>query len=244
MKRFLVIQHSHSEFLGSFERLLEDRHIGFTYCRPFIGDHLPATAIQYDALMLLGGCARLDEPGLEQYRAEVFRVIAAFRRVQRPVVGFGYGALLVAMQCGGRAADCETWHASFVRARALGGGALAGAMEGEIVLSLHRGQVCLPGSAEVLARDESGDWLIARADPATYALRFRPEVKPGMLEDMVMEGSGDLPDHFADLIADAKVRWSDTESRAQRLFAALVSTLDLMRERPKPSVIPVRVAKA
>jgi GMP synthase-like glutamine amidotransferase len=243
VKRFLVIQHNRSEFLGSFERLLEDRHIGFSYCRPFVGDRLPATAIQYDALWLLGGCARLDDPLLAQDRAQVFRLIGAFRRAKRPVIGFGYGALLIALQCGGEIRDSSTWHASFTCPRAHGDSQLADSVDGVPVLTLHRGQVQLPDAVKVLATSAYGDWLIACVDPTTYALLLRPEMKPGMLEDLVMEDADALPEHFGDLIAQTKVHWPDMQTLSQRVLAALVGTLDLMRERDKPSVIPVRVVK-
>ena len=55
MKQFLVVQHTYSEFLGAIEKQLENRGIGFIYCRPFSRQQLPASALQYDALWLLGG---------------------------------------------------------------------------------------------------------------------------------------------------------------------------------------------
>jgi hypothetical protein len=50
MKRFAAVQHSYSEFLGAIEKQLENRGIGFTYFRPFTGQSLPASALQFDAL--------------------------------------------------------------------------------------------------------------------------------------------------------------------------------------------------
>ena len=55
MKRFAAVQHSYSEFLGTVEKQLENRGIGFTYFRPFTGQSVPGSALQYDALWLLGG---------------------------------------------------------------------------------------------------------------------------------------------------------------------------------------------
>ena len=246
MKRFLVVQHSYCEFLGSFEHLLEDRHIGFTYVRPFLGEALPATALHHDALWILGGPQRAGDAQAVPYAHEEQRLIAAFRRGRRPVVGIGYGANAVALQCGATLDTDLIGRACFVRAEVTAAGAsdpVATAIAGEHVLMLHAGGVRLPPAMPVLARSQDGDWLLARPDALTYALLFRPEIKPGMLEDMVMEEGRDTPDNIGELIEQARVRWETIQVLAARILAALVSALDLMQERHKPAVIPVRVLK-
>jgi GMP synthase (glutamine-hydrolysing) len=246
VKRFLVVQHSYSEFLGSFERLLEDRHIGFTYSRPFLGEALPATALHHDALWVLGGPHRIGDVEALAYAQEEQRLIAAFRRGRRPVVGIGYGALAVALQCGATIDTDAAGDARFVRAEVTrDGGAdpVAAAIAGEQVLMLHAGGVRLPPSIPALARAQGGEWLLARPDALTYALLFRPEMKPGTLEDMVMEEGRFVPDNIGELIEEARLRWESTQALAARVLSALVSALDLMQERHKAAVIPVRVVK-
>ncbi len=242
MKRFLVVQHSYSEFLGSFERLLEDRHIGFSYCRPFLGDPLPATGLHHDALWILGGQDCLGSAQAPFADGET-RLIARFRRARRPIVGIGYGALVVAMQCGGSVAADTSDQAIFTRAQATAAGRsdpVAAAIDGKTVLLLHRGGVQLPAGVPALACDERGRWLLARPDPLTYALLFRPEHKPAMLEDMAMEEDSHVPENIGELISAARDRWDDTQALAAGVLAALVTAMDLMQERHKPPVIPVR----
>jgi GMP synthase-like glutamine amidotransferase len=243
MNRALVIQHSYAEFLGGFERLLEDRHIGFSYCRPFLGEALPSHAAQYDALWLLGGWIDPRDPICAQLLDQEQRLIAAFRRLRRPVIGIGFGALVVALQAGAQCCTDGRASAAFVTARATGSAGadpLAAAIDGEPVLVFHRAQVVLPPLMASLADDGNGNWLLARADATTYALLFRPEHKPGMLEDLVMESDAEYPVNMAELIDQARNRWDASERLASKVVSALVQALDLMRERKKPPVIALR----
>lgn len=246
MRRCLVIQSSYAEFLGSFERLLEDRHIGFNYCRPFLGEHVPVTALQHDALWVLGGPDRLNDPQAAPHHAAIGRLIGVFRRARRPVIGLGSGALLVALQAGGRVESAADEHACFVQARTTARGAddpVAAAADGRQVLLMHAGAVRLPAGVEPLLTTPAGDWLLARPDPTSYAMLPRFEMKPGMLEDMAMEEGRDMPEHIGGLIEEARARWDATEALARRLVAALIVELNLMHEHAKPAVIPVRVVK-
>ena len=64
MKQFAVVQHTYSEFLGLIENQLEKRDIGFAYFRPFVGQDLPGSAGQFDALFVLGGQATPSDQDL------------------------------------------------------------------------------------------------------------------------------------------------------------------------------------
>lgn len=103
MKQFLVVQHTYSEFLGAIEKQLENRDIGFFYCRPFTGQRLPASALQYDALWLLGGAYPVNDRGPCPWLDDEFRLIRVFQNARRAIVGLGFGGLLVAQAAGGAA---------------------------------------------------------------------------------------------------------------------------------------------
>lgn len=79
MKRFLVVQHTYSEFLGGIEKQLENRGIGFIYTRPFTGQSLPASALQYNALWLLGAAyaARAEWPETQRTTDRVAATLVA-----------------------------------------------------------------------------------------------------------------------------------------------------------------------
>jgi len=242
---FLVVQHSAAEFLGPLEQALEDRGIGFVYSRPFMGDRLPPAAGRFDALWLLGGPGAVVESGRLPWLADEQRLVAAFRRARRPVVGMGLGGLVVAMACGGTPRQDTTERAGWTQAAKTPEGAedpVAAAIAGEHVLVMHAGGVDLPPQVPALAVGEDGGWLVARPDPLTYALVFRPEVKPATIEDAVMEEGRECPDDIGVVLEEARRRWDDTQRVVARVTVALVAALGLMTERRKGPVIAIRPA--
>ena len=244
MKHFAVVQHTYSEFLGLIENQLEKRDIGFNYFRPFVGQSLPGTAVQFDALFLLGS----DRPTTDRERcpwiAEELALIERFRSAGKPVVGIGFGGLLVAEAAGATPRrtpkDAARW-AVACKTDAGEGDALAEAMDGRPVLVLHHGGAELPGNLAPVLVDEHGHWLAVRPDATSYGLLFRPELKPGMLEDMIMEAGRHVPDGLSELLAEARDRWDETQQTTDTAIVALVRELDLMRERRKPPIFKLNV---
>jgi len=144
MKQFLVVQHTYAEFLGGVEKQLEDRGIGFAYFRPFTGQSLPASALQYDALWLLGGAYPVSDTAHWPWLHDELRLIAAFQRARRPVVGLGAGGLLLAQAAGGTAHDEPAQRAYWTTARKTAAGRddpFADAVDGRKVLVMVEGRV-------------------------------------------------------------------------------------------------------
>jgi GMP synthase-like glutamine amidotransferase len=243
VKRSLVIQHSSAEFLGPLEHELESRDIGFAYRRPFTGDAPAGLPGQFDALWLLGGAHAVTDREHCPWIDDELRLVAAFRRARRPVVGIGFGGLLIALACGGVPRD-EADHVGFwTQARATAAGRddpVAAAVDGRTVLVLAKGHVDCPPGTIPLACDERGDWVVLRPDPFTYALRFRPDVKPGTLEDMVMDPERETPEGMDRLIREARQAWPRTQETNARVCAGLVAALDLMTERRKSPVVMLK----
>ncbi|MEW5709994.1 MAG: GMP synthase [Pseudomonadota bacterium] len=244
MKHFLVVQHTYSEFLGLIETRLEQRDIGFTYVRPFTGQNLPGTALQHDALWLLGGAYPVTDTERQPWIDDELRLVSLFQRAHRPVVGLGFGGLLLARAVGGAARSEPAHTACWARARATEAGRddpLAQAVDGRRVLVMYNGAVDLPDGVPPLVVDEEGRWIAARTGEAAYALLFRPELKPGMLEDMIMEEGRPTPENIGDLLAEARREWPETQETTDRVLVALVSALDLMQERRKAPVFSLNV---
>jgi len=242
MKRFIAVQHSYSEFLGSIEKQLENRGIGFSYFRPFTGQALPASALQFDALWLLGGAHapadRVHVPWLD----EELRLLRAFATARRPAVGLGFGALLLAQAAGGGPQPDDGPYAYWTTAHATPAGAadpVAQSIDGRRVLVAASGRVTLPGTIAPLATDDDGRWILMRHGE-TYGLLFRPEMTPGMIEDTVMEEGRPLPDDIGEVLAQARELWPESRETTDRVVAALVAGLDLMQERRKPPVFRIQ----
>lgn len=245
MKQFAVVQHTYAEFLGQIESQLEKRDIGFVYHRPFVGQQLPGSAGQFDALFLLGGAnAPTDREALPWLDDEL-RLIGAFRQAQRPIVGFGLGAALIA-EYEGAQMSAEPLHRAYWttahKTEAGEGDALAEAADGKRVLVMSNGTAHLPSGMEPIVVDDEGEWLAIRPDKLTYAMQFRPELKPGMIEDMIMEANRTTPDNIGDLLAQARQEWRASQDLTDHIVVALVKELDLMTERRKAPIFRLSVS--
>jgi len=244
MKNYLVVQHTYSEFLGLVENQLEKRDIGFSYFRPFVGQDLPGSAAQFDGLWLLGGAWPLTDEEHNPQLDDELNLIRIFQKAGRPIIGLGMGGLLVALAAGGTAKADPMHTAKFVTAHkteAGEGDPLAEELDGRRLLVMYNGDVELPEGLEPLLVDEDGHWLAVRPDDLSYGLLFRPEMKPGMLEDIIMEGKHNPPPHIGELLGEARMEWGQMQETTALVLKGLVTGLSLMQERRKMPVFNLRV---
>jgi len=247
MIRFVAVQHTFAEFFGALEPQLEARDIGFTYLRVVTGQDVIGSALQHDALWLLGGAYPATDRERCPWVDDELRLIQVFQRARRPVVGLGFGAHLVALAAGGVAHAEPAHDAHWTTAHAVPEARtdpLAAAIDGREVLVMANGRVELPAHVAPVAVDDAGRWLAIRPDPLTYGLLFRPELKPGMIEDMVMEADRPVPENIGELIEQARAKWETTQETVDRVMVALVSALDLMQERRKMPVFTLREVRS
>lgn len=247
MIRFLAVQHTFSEFFGALEPQLESRGIAFTYLRLVTGQDAVGSALQHDALWLLGGAYPATDRDHCPWVEEELRLIGAFQKARRAVVGLGFGAHLVALSAGGAARAEPLLDAYWTTAHATAMGRsdpLGQSIDGRKVLVMANGRVELPSHLEPVALDDAGRWIAIRPDALTYGLLFRPELKPGMLEEMVMEEGRPVPEHIGELIESARAQWDETQKTVDLVMVALVQALDLMRERRKMPVFTLKAMKS
>ena len=240
MRRVLAIQHTFSEFLGALEPQLEARGIGFTYVRPAAGEDVHGLPSQYDALFLLGGAHAAADSEHCPSLADEQRLVRAFEKARRPVVGFGLGAQVIASVHGATLSPVPEHVALFTIARALDPrDPVAQAVDGRRVLVMANGSARLSGEIEPIVASGEGECIGFRVGALTYGILFRPELKPGMLEDMSMEEERPVPDALGELIETSRALWGDMEETTARVAAALVQALGLMDERRKMPVFPL-----
>jgi GMP synthase-like glutamine amidotransferase len=240
MKRLLCIQHTYAEFLGALEPQFEAREIGFSYVRTVAGQDVAGTPTQYDALWLLGTTHAVADGAHCAWLEDEKRLVRAFQNARRPVVGLGAGAHVLAA-ANGAALSLQPEHdAGFTTAVALDGeDPLAKAVDGRRVLVMACGSAALPQGARAVVADASGRCIAFRVGTLGYGLLFRPELKPGMLEDMAMEEDRPVPGHLGEMIETARAEWPQMQETTARVAAALVAALGLMDERRKPPVIGI-----
>jgi GMP synthase (glutamine-hydrolysing) len=247
MKRFMLVQHSYSEFLGMVEKQLESRNIGFQYQRPFLDVDLPATATQHDALWLLGGAYPVTDEEASPWLAQELRLVTNFKKMRRPIVGIGFGALVMVLHEGGEVSDEPYFNAYWTTCHKTEAGRddpLANAVDGKKLLVMYNGSATLPEGMEPIVVDDEGRWLAVRPDDLSYAMLFRPEIKPGMIEDMMMEDNRPLPDNIGEILEQARANWGEGQQTAADICLALVTALDLMTERHKMPVFNLNVVKS
>jgi len=109
------------------------------------------------------------------------------------------------------------------------------------VLVLVNGRVELPEGLEPTLVDDEGRWLAVRPDDLTYGLLFRPEMKPGMLEDIIMEARHNPPPNIGELLGEARMEWQAMQELTSQVVVGLVTELSLMQERRKMPVFSLKL---
>ncbi len=240
MKRFLAVQHSFAEFFGALEPQWEVRGIGFQYVRPVAGQDVTGTPTQFDALWLLGAAHAAADREHCPWLDDELRLVRHFENARRPVVGLGFGAQVLAAAHGATLSREPEHDARFATARALvADDPLAQAVDGRRVLVMANGAAQLGEPHKALVSDEEGRPIAFRVGALGYGLLFRPELKPGMLEDMVMEEDRPVPEHIGALIETARAEWEAMQETTALVAAALVEALGLMDERRKMPVFRI-----
>ena len=196
MKVVQVFQHTSGEYLGLIEDHLEGRNIRFRYCRPFAGKNpFPKPDGLADGVIVLGGgpwgsAGGRDVPTLN---SEIALVKEALAR-EKPVVGIGLGAQILALAAGGRA-ESTPLEFSVGKARRVKAGALNGYLPAEYPLAIYmRDWPVPPPGAEVLALDERGRAALWQLGEHALAFAGHPGLKVAMVEDLIMEFEEAPPD--------------------------------------------------
>jgi GMP synthase-like glutamine amidotransferase len=200
-----VVQHDSAEYLGLIEDHLEGRGVRFRYCRPFAGKTpLPRADALGEGLILLGGgpwgsAGTRDVPTLKE---EIALAKAALSS-DRPVVGIGLGAQILALAAGG-SSESAPLEFSVSMAKRADPKALNGYLPEEYPLAIYmRDWPIPPAHAAVLARDDRGRAALWQVGGRAFGFAGHPGLKVAMVEDLIMEFEESPPEVEAGL---AKLR--------------------------------------
>lgn len=195
MKTLAVIQHTSAEYLGLIEDHLEGRGTRFQYFRPFTSDgKLPDEKALGDGLILLGagpwGCAgENDVPSLQAEIAIAKQALA----LKVPVLGFGFGAHVLAIAAGGQVSTAPL-RMTVDHATRCDTDALGSLIPPRFPVATYlRDRLVLPEQAKVLASFGDDDPAIWQIGQNNFGFVGHPGLKPGMVEDLIMEFD-DAPD--------------------------------------------------
>ena len=195
MKYLSVVQHTQSEWLGHLEDHLEGRGIRVGYARPFTaGGKLPDPNVLGDGLIMLGGGpwgTATEGRKLPTLEAEI-RLARTCLMLEKPVVGIGVGAQILAIAGDGRSEAAPLIFTVGV-ARRVQDGALNGFLPERFPNIVYmRDRPLPPAYADVLAVDENGDPALFQIGRNAFGFVGHPGVRRAMIEDLLME-SDDLP---------------------------------------------------
>ncbi|OYV78419.1 MAG: GMP synthase, partial [Acidithiobacillus ferrivorans] len=118
---------------------------------------------------------------------------------------------------------------------------LAQAVDGAQVMVWSPGIATLPEGIEPLVVDDEGRWIAFRPEEGVVGLLFRPEMKPGLIEDILMEEDRETPENIGELLGQARALWPEMQKTTDRVIVALVRELSLMTEKRKPRVFALKV---
>jgi GMP synthase-like glutamine amidotransferase len=189
LKRVHVLQHTSAEYLGLIEDHLEGRGVRFRYYRPFAGKTpLPKPEALDDGLILLSGgpwgsAGARDVPTL----SEEIGLTRKCLELDKPVVGIGLGAQVLAIAAGGRSQP-SPFEFTVTKAKRAAAQALNGYLPEEYPLAIYmRDWPVPPDSATVLARDDRGRAALWQVGSRALGFAGHPGLKVAMVEDLIME---------------------------------------------------------
>ncbi len=99
--RLLAIENAKGEHLGYFEQLAEEQGVRVEYRRLWKGDGLSG-ALEYDALVLLGGGMSVNDEAEYPYLVEEKQLVREALAAGKPLLGICLGAQLIANALGAR----------------------------------------------------------------------------------------------------------------------------------------------
>lgn len=186
MKRVAVLQHTEAEYLGLIEDHLEGRNIRFQYFRPFAsGGMVPLGVGSFDGLIVLGaGPYGVVSGHLLPSLGPELRLTHGFLDAGLPVLGFGLGAVVLAVAAGGGAEDAPL---RFVIEDAMPANqGLPGV--GTFPMACYlRDRPVPPNGALVLSENHAGEPMIFAVGERSLGFIGHPGMKRGMAEDLIME---------------------------------------------------------
>ena len=190
--RIHYFQHVPFEGLGSIEAWARARGHALTVTRLFTDDPLP-TLDSFDWLIVMGGPMGVYEGARHPWLyGEVATIKAAIARGKR-VLGICLGAQLIAAALDaavypGPRREIGWWPIEKTTAAGL----LAALPDGAIVFHWHGDTFDLPVGAERLARSAGCANQAFSYGDRVLALQFHCDVTPEAMEQMVVEGAGEL----------------------------------------------------
>jgi GMP synthase-like glutamine amidotransferase len=232
MKTLCVLQHFESDYLGLMEDHFEGRNIRFRYCRPFTpGGAVPATAEEYDGLVILGaGPQGIISGDLIPSLGPELRLTRDFLARGLPIVGIGIGSCILATEAGGGADEAPLCF-TVDNARRVVPQALGGHLPESFPIAVYmRDRPVLPADAEILAVGTAGEPVLFRVRDNCFGFLGHPGIKSAMIEDLIMEFD-EVPEGTAEKLAELRGVQSGIAAALGEIMVGVIKATHLMQPR-------------
>lgn len=201
--RVLVIENYPGTPLGLVKRALDEAGAVRVHVRPFDGGQVPASAKEFDALVLLGGAQNALDDENHPWFPAALDLIRQFTMVEKSVLGICLGAQLVARAHGGEntvGGHYEFgWRSVETTPAAANDAVFSGLPQHFPIFEWHDDHFSLPPGAVRLAASPVAETQAFRIGRATYGTQFHFEADRAQVVDWSTI--------FADVLAEREPDW-------------------------------------
>lgn len=201
-KRVLIIHNFEKTALGNVGTALQEVGAQTDIRHPHLGDALPASADDHDALIVLGGGQNARDDVNHPYFPALLDLIRDFERRDRAVLGICLGSQLMA-----RAFDAENriggarefgWHGVGLTDAGTTDAVLAGLPASFPIFQWHDDTFDLPARASRLASNDTAANQAFRIGRAAYGFQFHFEADQSLVRQWNADFAGWLSDRQPD----------------------------------------------
>ena len=205
---------------------------------PNAGNALPASAVGFDGLIVLGGSMDPDDDHASPWLPAVLRLLKDAVEQRVPVLGICLGAQLLTRALGGGVRRMvngpEVGAVTIERTTASVGDALLGRCsastdEGFEALQWHWFEMVPPRGATILARNQHCGVQAFRVGKTSWGVQFHPEATPAQFADWARDDAESLraagldPDRLIEEVLAAGGPLADTRDAIAHGFRAVIA---------------------
>jgi GMP synthase (glutamine-hydrolysing) len=195
-RRVLVLQHAQSENLGTIEDALRIGGVAFDYVHVFQGQPLPDDVEGSSGLIVMGGPMGVYETGRFPFLLREMKLIEAFLRAPRPILGVCLGSQLLAATLGaivrkGRKKEIG-WYPVQLSPKSEQDPLWSGVPSRFVAFHWHGDMFDLPRGAVALASSDITPVQSYRFRDRAYGILFHLEVTERHISKMLHEFDGEI----------------------------------------------------
>jgi GMP synthase-like glutamine amidotransferase len=203
--RVLIVQNYESTGLGQVCAALDEAGADRDYRRPYLGEALPESCNEHDAIVVLGGGQSAVDDDAHPYLPHLATLMRCFAESEKAVLGICLGSQILARAFGGQnligAAPEFGWQEVALTDDAASDPVLSALPSAFPIFQWHDDTFTLPEGAVRLAANGATENQAFRVHRAAYGIQFHFEADRPLVTKW--------NERFADVIAAKQPDWSE-----------------------------------